>query len=88
MLGLRGAIVFGATLPPAGLLALGYTRYMVRRQRMLRFAFFLIAHRYYIQKIRQQRQFVIDEMDKARNRYLAERRIARGLDTDTSGGPH
>jgi len=88
LLGLQGAIVFGATLPPAGLLALGYTRYMVRRQRMLRFAFFLIAHRYYIQKIRQQRQFVIDEMDKARNRYLAERRIVRDLDADTSGGPH
>ena len=87
-LGLRGAIVFGATLPPTGLFAHAYTRYMVQSQRTLRFAFLMIAHRYYIEKIRQQRQFVIDEMDRTLELYLAARSTVQGLDTDTSGEPH
>jgi 1-acyl-sn-glycerol-3-phosphate acyltransferase len=86
LLGPTGAVIFGVTVPPTGIFAHAYTRYMVHRQRMLRFALFRLTHRYYLQKIKQQRALVIDEMDKARDKYLAERHIARGSDTDTTGG--
>jgi len=83
-LGLPGAAIFGATLPPTGLFARAYTRFMARRQRMLRFAFFRVAHRYYVQTLRQQREILIDEMDHALKEYLAERHVNDLTDTTTN----
>jgi hypothetical protein len=84
VLGLPAAAIFGATLPPTGLFARAYTRFMVRRQRMLRFAFFQLTHRYYVQTLRQQREILIDEMDHALKEYLAERPATGTADTTTN----
>jgi 1-acyl-sn-glycerol-3-phosphate acyltransferase len=76
-LGPARTLVFAATLPPTGLFARAYTRHIVQRQRMLRFAFFQLTHRYYAQRIRQQRQYVIAEIDAAVEEYAAAQRAAR-----------
>jgi glycerol-3-phosphate O-acyltransferase/dihydroxyacetone phosphate acyltransferase len=72
-LGGIGAIVFAATLPLAGLFARGYVRVMIRRRRMLRFAFLDMTHRYTVQKLRAERRRLIDELDAARDEYVAAR---------------
>lgn len=72
ILGLTGTLIFGATLPPTGIFARAYTRFMVRRQRMLRFTFFKFTHHYYVQKISQQRRDVIEAMDDALEEYLSQ----------------
>jgi 1-acyl-sn-glycerol-3-phosphate acyltransferase len=84
-----GVTIFAATLPPTGLFAHAYTRYMVRRQRMLRFAFFRLTHGYYAQKIRQQRQHLISEMDGALEEYVTAQRTLRkrGAETHSDRDP-
>lgn len=72
-LGGVGAIVFGATLPLAGLFARGYVRVMIRRRRMLRFALLDMTHGYAVQKLRAERRRLIDELDAARDEYVAAR---------------
>ncbi|MFQ5511836.1 MAG: lysophospholipid acyltransferase family protein [Candidatus Krumholzibacteriia bacterium] len=73
VLGPTGTAVFAATLPLTGFFALDYSRRMRRRRQMLRLAFLELTHGYFVQKLRQQRQRLMDEMDTALEEYLRSR---------------
>jgi len=83
LIGLVGAAVFAMTLPPTGIFARAYTRHMVRRRRMLRFAYLELQNRYFVQKLRQQRERLIEELDDAMEEYLQ----ARGQDATGASPP-
>jgi glycerol-3-phosphate O-acyltransferase/dihydroxyacetone phosphate acyltransferase len=75
------ATVLAVTAPPAGLFARTCFRHLKRRRQMVRFAYFELKHGYYVQKLRQQRQRVIAEMDVALDEYLEySRSVATGED--------
>jgi 1-acyl-sn-glycerol-3-phosphate acyltransferase len=65
--------IFAVTLPLTGLYALDYSRRMRRRRQMLRLAFLELTHGYFVQKLRQQRQRLMNEMDRALEEYLRAR---------------
>ena len=71
--GPRVMLAFALTLPVTGIFARAYTRFVVRRERVMRFAFFQLTHRYYAERIKQQRQAVIAEIDRVLDVYLAAR---------------
>jgi 1-acyl-sn-glycerol-3-phosphate acyltransferase len=73
LLGPVGAGVFAATLLPTGLFARAYGAFMMRRRRMLQLAYLDLTHRYAIQRLRQERQRLIAEVDEAFHEYVAVR---------------
>jgi hypothetical protein len=58
-------------LPPAGLFARGYFRYISRRRQMIRFAWLELVHGLRINDIRRQRRALIRELDTAMAEYMA-----------------
>ena len=58
-------------LPPAGLFARGYFRYLTRRRQMIRFAWLELVHGLRINDMRRQRRALIRELDAAMADYMA-----------------
>jgi glycerol-3-phosphate O-acyltransferase/dihydroxyacetone phosphate acyltransferase len=73
ILGLAGSIAFAATLPPTGFYVRAYGLRMGHRWRRLRLAWLQLAHGLSIERLRQLRQRLIDEMDTALDSYMAAR---------------
>ena len=84
-LGPVGAAVFAVTVPPAGLFARAFARRMVWRRGMIRFAYLDLAHGYHVQKLRHQRQRLIDELDAALEEYLRAATAERNRGANLSG---
>jgi len=66
-------VLFALSLPPTGLFARGYTRRMTRRRQAIRLAYLEWRHGYEVQRLRDQRQRIIDEVDDAVTFYRIER---------------
>lgn len=72
--GTWAAVVLALALPPAGLFARTYFRYLKRRRRRLRFAWLELTHGLRIADLRRQRRLLIQEMDVAMATYMASLR--------------
>ncbi len=68
-------------LPPAGLFARGYFRYISRRRQMIRFAWLELVHGLRINDVRRQRRALIRELDAAMADYMASLRSASSEET-------
>jgi 1-acyl-sn-glycerol-3-phosphate acyltransferase len=66
-----GAVLLILALPPAGLFARGYFRYLGRRRQMLRFARLELVHGLRVGDMRRQRRALIQELDAAMADYLS-----------------
>ncbi len=69
-LGTMGTTVLLLCLPPAGLFARGYFRYLSRRRQMMRLAWLELVHGLRISDMRRQRRVLINEMDLAMDEYM------------------
>jgi len=69
-LGSLGTGLLLLALPPAGLFARGYFRYLSRRRQMMRFAWLELVHGLRINDMRRQRRALIQEMDAAMAEYM------------------
>lgn len=72
-LGFAKASLFVASLPATGLFARGYTRRMSRRRQAIRLAYLEWRHGHNVQRLRDQRRKIIDEIDEAVSFYMIER---------------
>ena len=77
-IGLAKASLFAVTLPPTGLFARGYTRRMSTRRQAIRLAYLEWRHGHEVQRLRDQRRAIIDEVDEAVTFYMIERAGAGG----------
>ena len=69
-LGYVPTLILGMLLPPLGLFARRYVRYLTGRRRELRFAGLEILQGVRIQELRQQRKLLIRDLDEALQNYL------------------
>lgn len=83
--GLLVTLAFTVALPVTGLFARAYTRFVVRRQRAIRFVVFQFVHRYQAERIKQQRRLVIAEIDHALDVYLTTREHADPIEPRHDG---
>ena len=76
-----GAGLLMLALPPAGLFARGYFRYITRRRQMLRLAWLELVHGLRISDMRRQRRALIKELDAAMAEYMATLRTTSSEET-------